>query len=119
MPFQHAPRVKEIVNTIVLDYTSIMQRPRKSADLRDIFAMNTSKMELDVLTSKGVDNLSSALHRFDSIVNPCSRWCVLFGPVASHADQVATLRRGQEEGKDAERYLIYVADVEGLFRCLP
>ena len=80
--------------------------------------MNTSKMELDALTSKGVDNLSSALHRFDSIVNPCSRWCVLFDPVASHADQVSTLRRGQEEGKDAERYLIYVADVEGLFRCL-
>ena len=43
---------------------------------------------------------------------------MLFDPVASHADQVSTPRRGQEEGKDAERYLIYVADVEGLFRCL-
>lgn len=118
-PFNAVPDVKAAVETMILQHDSIVQRTRHSPEFRDQFGAKAQEVEDPAarLSSKLVNNLSNAKHRFDTLLNPLRRWCILFEPLLVFADVMSFTRRGNEEGRDAERYLIYISGEDGLYRC--
>ena len=78
--------------------------------------MTQEEEEADRLMSRGVDHLSNAQHRFDSIVRPLCRLCICLYPFIATAQKIAKLRHGNEEGADAESFLEFISGDEGMVR---
>lgn len=56
-----------------------------------------------------VSNLGFAPHRFESAAKPMSRICLFFHPFLITVGRIATERRGETEGKQAEEFLNWLS----------
>ena len=99
-PFDKAEGVKSVVEALVLDSGSMVQRTRHSAEMRAMLREHVGNM-LDFKPSNLIDSLSNAKHRFDSLLRPLARLCLCFEGMVAHADGVQCVRWGQEESCDA------------------
>ena len=72
--------LKEIIDTVVLERTSIVQRLRNSKDLAQVFQECVAEYSESEIadTHKLLGSMSNALHRFDSVIRPLIR-CILLG----------------------------------------
>ena len=62
--------------------------------------------------------MSSALHRFNSVLEPCSKAVLLWPALIGAAFKIMIGRRGKEEGDDACAFLEYISGDDGLHRCV-
>ena len=62
--------------------------------------------------------MSSALHRFNSLLEPCSKAVLVWTALIAAAFKIMTERRGKEEGDDACAFLEYISGDNGLHRCV-
>ena len=112
--------MKEIVDTIVVGRRSIIQRIRHSPALQAIFAGCVGEMgDCNIADSlKELKNMSSALHRFNSVLEPCSKAVLLWPALIGAAFKIMIGRRGKEEGDDGRAFLEYISGEDGLHRCV-
>jgi hypothetical protein len=109
--------IKEIIDTIVEHRTSICQRIRNSDIFQARLKENLKNLEnaaLDLQTA--VLNLAHSKVRFDSVVRALMRYITIHKAVLVTARDIAALRRGEEEGRDAERFLGFVSGPDGVRR---
>ena len=109
--------IKAIIDVIVEHRSSICQRIRNSdifqARLKDNLK-NMDKTALDLQTA--LSNLAHSKARFDSVVRALMRYITIHRAVLVTARDISGLRRGEEEGRDAERFLSFVSGPDGVRR---
>lgn len=111
--------IDEIVQTIVTGKASLMQRIRNSPDLQAVFDACVKQQEQNpVGDSQLLQNLSVALHRFDSLLRPLTRFVLLLDAVIAAAFKIRVLRCDRAEGKNAASFLEFVSGELGVERLL-
>ena len=97
---------------------SILQRIKNSIDFTALLEAAIKEHSNIAGGTHGIKNVSSALHRFDSILEPMGRLVLLLDPIISVAYRIAVLRAGKQEAKDAIEFLGYIAGTDGSERLL-
>ena len=116
-PWECNDAIKRIIDTIVQNRSSICQRIRNSEIFQAILGDHVSKDDMSKFSSN-LSNLSHSKARYDSVVRALIRYIAMHKAVLATARDVATLRRGDEEGHDAEAFLHFVSGPEGAVRDL-
>jgi hypothetical protein len=117
-PIDADPEVKKIIEDFFMGYHSIVQRVRNSMEFRAMSKEYATADPLDPLESNDVDSASNAKHRFDSVFRSVVRFIKLLDSYLGTARKVAILRRGEDEGKDAETFLSLLHSRAGVRRLL-
>ena len=109
--------IKEIIDTIVEHRSSICQRIRNSDIFQARLKENLKNLETSLLDQQtALLNLAHSKARFDSVVRALMRYITIHRAVLVTARDIAGLRRGEEEGRDAERFLSFVSGPDGVRR---
>ena len=87
-------------------------------EFRAMFNEYATTDPLDPLESNDVDSASNAKHRFDLVFRSVVRFIKLLDSYLGTARKVAILRRGEDEGKDAETFLSLLHSRAGVRRLL-
>ncbi len=119
-PWKAHPALHEVVCTLTTERHSIMKRIKNSDIFKATFAafvVLVPDAPFDTANA-GIQNLSSADHRFDSVVFPMTRGVLLFDALVATALHISTHRPYEEEGRDANGFLTYISGEAGEFRLI-
>ena len=117
-PWKSDVALEEVLSVLTLKQNSIMKRIKYSDIFKSVFAKAVSKSEVNGIdTSSGViKNVSSADHRFDSVVNPMTMLVLFFPALLFTAIWIATHRSGEPEARDAAAALEFMSGPVGELR---
>ena len=120
-PWECHAELKDIVDTIALKKTSIMQRVHNSLVFTEKLQYYLKQLPGDDPLAKAnqrVRNLSSAKHRFDAVVSPLVRFVLFFSGLMVLAIDIAISRAGEDVGKDMALFVVYVSGKTGYRRLI-
>ena len=103
------------MDTIVQKRQSICQRIRNSEIFQANFKQHVTNETMQGFTTE-MSNLAHSKARSDSVVHALMRYIMTRDAMLATARDIASLRRGEEEGLDAEAFIELVSGPEGVHR---
>ena len=114
-PWESHPETKEIIDTLIRDGSSITQRIRHSDMFTQWFSDHLTDMEDSVVREsfRKIHNVSSAAHRFDSVIEPLVRIVLLFPAFVAVAHKIMVHRKSSQASNDMASFLSFVSGEVG------
>ena len=109
-PYKADPYLEEVYDMMLLNYDSVAAMIcNAKGTLGKWFAANCEKSTAGLVQpGRGTPSLGFKRHRHNSMQAPCVRMVVFFDALLATAQMISSNRRGEEAGRNAERWLLWL-----------